>query len=49
MPPKAYLSVDFAFDPSVIDSIVQASSLVLGYRYRLYTTHTGAFGLLYYW
>ena len=40
---------DFAFDPSVIDSIVQPSSLVLGYTYRPYTTHSVVFGLLYYW
>jgi MtrB/PioB family decaheme-associated outer membrane protein len=40
---------DFAFDPSVIDSIVQPSSLVLGYTYRPYTTHSAVFGILYYW
>jgi MtrB/PioB family decaheme-associated outer membrane protein len=40
---------DFAFDPSVIDSIVQPSSLVLGYTYRPYTTHSFVFGILYYW
>ena len=40
---------DFAFDPSVINSIVQPSSLVLGYTYRPYTAHTGLFGLMYYW
>ena len=40
---------DFAFDPSVIDSIVQPSSLVLGYTYRPYTTHTAVFGILYFW
>jgi MtrB/PioB family decaheme-associated outer membrane protein len=40
---------DFAFDPSVIDSIVQPSSLVLGYTYRPYTTHTAVFGIRYYW
>ena len=28
---------DFAFDPSVVDGIVQPSSLVLGYVYRPYT------------
>ena len=31
---------DFAFDPSVVDSIVQPSSLVLGYVYRPYTAHS---------
>jgi MtrB/PioB family decaheme-associated outer membrane protein len=40
---------DFAFDPSVINSIVQPSSLVLGYTYRPYTTHSAVFGILYYW
>ena len=40
---------DFAFDPSVIDSIVQPSSLVLGYTYRPYTAHSAVFGILYYW
>jgi MtrB/PioB family decaheme-associated outer membrane protein len=40
---------DFAFDPSVINGIVQPSSLVLGYTYRPYTAHTGLVGLLYYW
>ena len=40
---------DFAFDPSVINSIVQPSSLVLGYTYRPYTTHTAVFGIRYYW
>jgi MtrB/PioB family decaheme-associated outer membrane protein len=40
---------DFAFDPSVIDSIAQPSSLVLGYTYRPYTAHTGLFGVQYYW
>jgi hypothetical protein len=38
---------DFALDPSVIDSIVQPSSLVLGYVYRPYTTHSAVVGLLY--
>ena len=40
---------DFAFDPSVINSIVQPSSLVLGYTYRPYTTHSTVFGILYFW
>jgi MtrB/PioB family decaheme-associated outer membrane protein len=40
---------DFAFDPSVVDGIVQPSSLVLGYVYRPYTTHTAIFGVRYYW
>ena len=34
---------------SVVDGIVQPSSLVLGYVYRPYTTHTGVVGLLYHW
>jgi MtrB/PioB family decaheme-associated outer membrane protein len=40
---------DFAFDPSVINSIAQPSSLVLGYVYRPYTAHSAVFGLLYNW
>jgi hypothetical protein len=40
---------DFAFDPSVVDSIVQPSSLVLGYVYRPYTAHSAVFGLRYLW
>jgi len=46
---EPYRIFDFAFDPSVINSIVQPSSLVLGYTYRPYTTHSAVFGLLYYW
>jgi MtrB/PioB family decaheme-associated outer membrane protein len=38
---------DFALDPSVIDSIVQPSSLVLGYVYRPYTANSAVVGLLY--
>lgn len=40
---------DFAMDPSVVDGIVQPSSLVLGYVYRPYTTHSAVVGLLYMW
>ena len=40
---------DFALDPSVVDSIVQPSSLVLGYVYRPYTTHSAVLGLLFMW
>jgi hypothetical protein len=40
---------DFAFDPSVVDSIVQPSSLVLGYVYRPYTANSVVFGLRYLW
>ena len=40
---------DFALDPSVVDGIVQPSSLVLGYVYRPYTTHSAVVGLLYFW
>jgi MtrB/PioB family decaheme-associated outer membrane protein len=40
---------DFAFDPSVIDGIVQPSSLVLGYVYRPYTVHSVNFGVRYFW
>jgi MtrB/PioB family decaheme-associated outer membrane protein len=40
---------DFAFDPSVVNGIVQPSSLVMGYVYRPYTAHSGVLGLLYQW
>ena len=40
---------DFAFDQTVVNSIVQPSSLVLGYIYRPYTAHSARFGLRYYW
>jgi len=40
---------DFAMDPSVVDGIVQPSSLVLGYVYRPYTTHSAVVSLLYFW
>jgi hypothetical protein len=40
---------DFAFDQTVVDGIVQPSSLVLGYVYRPYTAHSVRFGLRYYW
>ena len=40
---------DYAFDPTVVNGIVQPSSLVLGYVYRPYTAHSAVFGLRYYW
>ena len=40
---------DFAFDQSVVNSIAQPSSLVLGYIYRPYTANSFRFGLRYYW
>ena len=40
---------DFAFDPSVVNGIVQPSSLVMGYVYRPYTAHSVVFGILYHW
>ena len=40
---------DFAFDPSVVNGIVQPSSLVMGYVYRPYTAHSAVFGVLYHW
>jgi MtrB/PioB family decaheme-associated outer membrane protein len=46
---EPYRIFDFAFDPTVINSIVQPSSLVLGYTYRPYTAHTTVFGIRYYW
>ncbi len=46
---EPYRIFDFAFDPSVVNGIVQPSSLVLGYTYRPYTAHTAIFGVLYYW
>ena len=38
---------DYAFDPSVINSIVQPSSLVMGYVYRPYTANSFIFGIHY--
>jgi MtrB/PioB family decaheme-associated outer membrane protein len=40
---------DFAFDPTVVDGIVQPSSLVLGYVYRPYTVHSAVVGVKYLW
>ena len=40
---------DFAFDPSVVNGIVQPSSLVLGYVYRPYTANSFVISLRYYW
>jgi MtrB/PioB family decaheme-associated outer membrane protein len=40
---------DFAFDQSVVDSIVQPSSLVMGYVYRPYTAHSAVIALRYFW
>ncbi len=40
---------DFALDAGVVDSIVQPSSMVLGYVYRPYTAHSVVVGLLYFW
>jgi MtrB/PioB family decaheme-associated outer membrane protein len=40
---------DFAFDQSVVNSIVQPSSLVMGYIYRPYTAHSFVFGIRYFW
>ena len=40
---------DFAFDPTVVNGIVQPSSLVLGYVYRPYTAHSFNFGIRYFW
>jgi hypothetical protein len=38
---------DFAFDQSVVNSIAQPSSLVLGYIYRPYSAHSTVISLLY--
>jgi MtrB/PioB family decaheme-associated outer membrane protein len=40
---------DFAFDPSVVNGIVQPSSLVMGYVYRPYTAHSAVAGFKYFW
>jgi MtrB/PioB family decaheme-associated outer membrane protein len=40
---------DYAFDPSVVNSIVQPSSLVMGYVYRPYTANSFLFGVRYFW
>jgi hypothetical protein len=49
--PAAAVAVgdDFTFDPTVVNSIVQPSSLVMGYVYRPYTSHTAVFGTRYFW
>jgi hypothetical protein len=40
---------DFAFDETIVDSIVHPSSLVLGYIPRLYTAHSAVASLMYFW
>jgi len=40
---------DYAFDPSVVNGIVQPSSLVMGYVYRPYTANSFVFGINYVW
>jgi MtrB/PioB family decaheme-associated outer membrane protein len=40
---------DYAFDQTVVNSIVQPSSLVLGYVYRPYTAHSFVAALRYFW
>ena len=40
---------DYAFDPSVVNGIVQPSSLVMGYVYRPYTANSAVFGIRYLW
>jgi len=40
---------DYAFDPSVVNGIVQPSSLVMGYVYRPYTANSFVFGVQYVW
>jgi len=40
---------DYAFDPSVVNSIVQPSSLVMGYVYRPYTANSFVAGLQVIW
>jgi hypothetical protein len=40
---------DFAFDQTVVNSIVQPSSLVLGYVYRPYTAHSAMLAIRYFW
>jgi MtrB/PioB family decaheme-associated outer membrane protein len=40
---------DFAFDQTVVNSIVQPSSLVMGYIYRPYTANSFNFGIRYLW
>ena len=40
---------DFAFDQTVVNGIVQPSSLVLGYVYRPYTAHAATVGIRYVW
>lgn len=46
---EPYRVYDFAFDSTVVNGIVQPSSLVLGYIYRPYTANSGTVNLRYYW
>jgi len=46
---EPYRVFDFAFDPRVIDSIVQPRPLVMGYVYRPYTAHVVVVGIKYIW
>jgi hypothetical protein len=46
-PYEPFRVFDFAFDPTVVNSIVQPSSLVLGYVYRPYTANAAVIGLKY--
>jgi hypothetical protein len=39
---------DFAFDPTVINGVIQPSSLVLGYVYRPYTAHSARAGVIWF-
>jgi MtrB/PioB family decaheme-associated outer membrane protein len=40
---------DYAFDSSVVNGIVQPSSLVMGYVYRPYTANSFVLGIRYFW
>jgi Putative outer membrane beta-barrel porin, MtrB/PioB len=40
---------DYAFDSSVVNGIVQPSSLVMGYIYRPYTANSFVLGIRYFW
>jgi MtrB/PioB family decaheme-associated outer membrane protein len=40
---------DYAFDASVVNGIVQPSSLVMGYIYRPYTANSFVLGIRYFW
>ena len=46
---EMYPDPDLSCDPSVVNGIVQPSSVVMGYVYRPYTANAFNFGVRYLW